>query len=117
MQVLFVNPARSGQGTVPLNIPILTSILRRAGHGVRLFDFSEIEDYVRALTGDREYQFQAVKRILIYLWGGVYANVTELARENYRADAVRELEKFLRLSPKAPEKARVDSVLAKLKQP
>jgi tetratricopeptide (TPR) repeat protein len=40
-----------------------------------------------------------------------------LARENYRADAIRELEKFLRLSPKAPEKARVDSVLARLKQP
>ncbi len=40
-----------------------------------------------------------------------------LARENYRADAVRELETFLRLSPLAPEKARVDSVLGRLKQP
>jgi tetratricopeptide (TPR) repeat protein len=40
-----------------------------------------------------------------------------LAGENYRAEAVRELEKFIRLSPKAPEKARVDSVLARLKQP
>ena len=40
-----------------------------------------------------------------------------LAGENYRAEAIRELEEFLRLSPKAPEKARVDSVLTRLKQP
>jgi len=39
-----------------------------------------------------------------------------LARENYRAEAQKELEMFLRLSPKAPEKAQVDSVLAGLKR-
>ena len=46
------------------------------------FRFSNIEDYVRAITGDREYQCQAVKHIMIYLWGGGYKNVAELAREN-----------------------------------
>lgn len=48
------------------------------------FDFSEVEDYVRALTGDRDYQYDAIKEILIYLWGGTYKSVTDLAKENYR---------------------------------
>jgi len=39
-----------------------------------------------------------------------------LAAESYRAEAIKELEKFLRLSPQAPEKAGVDSMLARLKQ-
>ena len=39
---------------------------------VELFDFSEVEDYVLTLTGEREYQFNAIKEILIYLWGGAY---------------------------------------------
>jgi len=47
------------------------------------FRFSDIEDYVRAVTGGREYQFQAVKHTMIYLWGGGYENVTDLAKENF----------------------------------
>jgi tetratricopeptide (TPR) repeat protein len=39
-----------------------------------------------------------------------------LARENYRAEAQKELEAFLRFSPKAPEKAQVDSMLALLRK-
>ncbi|MEE8160463.1 MAG: hypothetical protein V3T61_02375 [Acidobacteriota bacterium] len=37
---------------------------------VTLFDFSDVEEYVRALAGGRRYQFDAIKRLLIYLWGG-----------------------------------------------
>ena len=48
------------------------------------FNFSEIEEYVRELTGSREYQYDAIKRIMIYLWGGAYKSVVELAEENYR---------------------------------
>ncbi|RLB74571.1 MAG: hypothetical protein DRH03_00730 [Deltaproteobacteria bacterium] len=48
------------------------------------FRFSEIEDYVLALTGNREYQFQAIKQTMIYLWGGGYPDVTALALENFR---------------------------------
>lgn len=71
---------------------------------VTRFDFSEVEEYVRALTGDREYQYDAVKRILIYLWGGTYKSVTDLARENYRKkSAIQQRfhseEHFLRLLP------------------
>ena len=70
------------------------------------FDFSEVEEYVRALTGDRDYQYEAIKRILIYLWGGIYENVTDLARENFRnpkKTAIQQRfhseEHFLRLLP------------------
>ena len=47
------------------------------------FRFSDIEDYVRAVTGGREYQYQAIKHTMIYLWGGGYKNVTFLAKENF----------------------------------
>lgn len=47
------------------------------------FRFSEIEDYVRELVGDREYQFQAIKEIMTYLWGGGYNSVSDLAKENF----------------------------------
>ena len=36
------------------------------------FNFSEIEDYMRELVGSRYYQYDAIKQIMIYLWGGGY---------------------------------------------
>jgi len=46
------------------------------------FRFSDIEDYVRAVSGGREYQYQAIKQTMIYLWGEGYKDVAELALEN-----------------------------------
>jgi type III restriction enzyme len=68
------------------------------------FDFSEVEEYVLALTGDRDYQYKAIKDILIYLWGGAYASLAELAKENYRRKpAIQQRfhseEHFLRMLP------------------
>jgi type III restriction enzyme len=48
------------------------------------FDFSEVEDYISALAGGREYQFEAIKNTLIYLWGGIYKDITDLARKNFK---------------------------------
>jgi len=48
------------------------------------FSFSEIEDYVRELVGSRDYQYDAIKQIMIYLWGGSYKSISELGRENYK---------------------------------
>lgn len=48
------------------------------------FDFSEIEDYVRELAGDRDYQYDAVKQVMIYLWGGAYGTIVDLAKENLK---------------------------------
>ncbi len=47
------------------------------------FRFSEIEDYVRAVSGGREYQYQAIKHVMIYLWGAGYMDVAALAMENF----------------------------------
>ncbi|MBW2114815.1 MAG: DEAD/DEAH box helicase family protein [Deltaproteobacteria bacterium] len=47
------------------------------------FNFSEIEDYVRELVGSRDYQYDAIKQVMIYLWGGGYKSITDLGRENY----------------------------------
>ena len=48
------------------------------------FNFSEIEDYVRELVGSRDYQYDAIKRVMIYLWGGGYKSITDLGKENYQ---------------------------------
>ena len=48
------------------------------------FDFSEIEDYVRELAGSRDYQYHAIKQIMIYLWGGAYRSIVDLAEENLK---------------------------------
>jgi type III restriction enzyme len=46
-------------------------------------DWSLVEDFVRALTGDRDYQYQAIKTVMMYLWGGAYNTVQDLARESW----------------------------------
>ena len=47
------------------------------------FDFSEVEDFDRELVGTREYQYKTIKEVLIYLWGGRYKDISQLAKENY----------------------------------
>jgi hypothetical protein len=44
------------------------------------FNFSDIEDYVRDLVGSRDYQYKAIKQIMIYLWGGVIIALQILER-------------------------------------
>lgn len=48
------------------------------------FDFKDIEDYVKELTGSRGYQFDAIKKTLVYLWGGRWKDLNQLATENFR---------------------------------
>lgn len=50
---------------------------------IEKFDFSEIQDYVRELAGSRDYQYEAIRNILIYLWGGKYKNLYELAEKSW----------------------------------
>ena len=68
------------------------------------FDFSEVEDFIQELAGGRQFQFNAIKQILIYLWGGSYKDVSQLAKENYKKkDAIQQRfqseENFLRHLP------------------
>ncbi len=48
------------------------------------FSFSDIEEYVSELVGSRDYQYDAIKQIMIYLWGGSYKNIAELGKENFK---------------------------------
>ncbi|MCG2740779.1 MAG: DEAD/DEAH box helicase family protein [Syntrophaceae bacterium] len=69
-----------------------------------LFDFREVEEYVKALTGSRTYQYDAIRRTMIYLWGGGYKNLRQLAAENFkRKQSIQERffteENFLRHLP------------------
>lgn len=54
------------------------------------FRFADIEDYVRALTSGREYQYNAIKEVMTYLWGGSYKTIEDLARENWKRPHIRE---------------------------
>ncbi|MBW2606922.1 MAG: DEAD/DEAH box helicase family protein [Deltaproteobacteria bacterium] len=47
------------------------------------FNFSEIEEYVRELVGSRDYQYDSINQIMIYLWGGSYKSITDLGKENF----------------------------------
>ncbi len=47
------------------------------------FSFSDIEEYVSELVGSRNYQYKAIKQVMIYLWGGGYRNITDLGKENF----------------------------------
>lgn len=68
------------------------------------FNFSDIEDYVREIVGSRDYQYDAIKQVMIYLWGGSYMSISELGRENYKQKLQIQQrfgteENFLRLLP------------------
>lgn len=53
MKVLLVNPSHAGQGNIPVNLPILTAILRETGHSVRVFDFTNYAAF-QPHAADRE---------------------------------------------------------------
>jgi len=69
-----VNKINLSDHTLDINI-------RRCNY--QKFDFSEVEDFVRELTGSRDFQYNSIREAMIYLWGGVYKDVTQLGKENY----------------------------------
>lgn len=52
------------------------------------WDESRYEAFIDELCGDREYQKEAVRTALRYLLGGEYANLRELAKENFDQNPV-----------------------------
>ncbi len=67
-----------------INLSQHTLDISTSGVDISKFDFSEIEDFVREISNGREYQYQAIKNIMIYLWGGKYNSVLDLAKQNYQ---------------------------------
>lgn len=55
------------------------------------YDYSTLnlndwQDYLDCLCGDREYQKDAIKSVLIYLLSGKYSSINDLVVENYNAN-------------------------------
>ncbi|TSA27264.1 hypothetical protein D4R71_02410 [bacterium] len=48
-----------------------------------IFDINKYEGFLDALCGEREYQKKAIRNTLLYLMGGNYNNLSQLAEENY----------------------------------
>jgi len=72
------------QKAVRLNLSEHTLDINERKCNYDLFDFKEVEEYVKAIAGSRDYQFEAIKKTLIYLWGGGYKSLEHLAKENYK---------------------------------
>jgi len=72
------------QKTIKLNLSEHTLDINERKCNLELFDFSEIEDFVREIAGTRDYQYEAIKNTLIYLWGGEYKNLEQLGKENFK---------------------------------
>src|SRR5437667_6189702 len=52
----------------------------------RVWDETKYEAFLDELCGEREYQKEAIRTTLRYLLGGRYANLRELAKENFDAN-------------------------------
>ncbi len=51
-----------------------------------VFDINKYEGFFDALCGEREYQKEAIRNTLLYLLGGNYPNLSQLAEENYHSN-------------------------------
>jgi type III restriction enzyme len=69
---------------IRLNLSEHTLDINERKCDIERFNFKEVEEYVKALTGSRTYQYEAIKKTLIYLWGGSYRNLEQLAKENFK---------------------------------
>lgn len=77
--------------TEKLNLSEHTLDINTRKFDIEFFDYSEIEEFVNVLCGNRQYQIDAIKQIMTYLWGGGYKDLTELAKENFkRKDSIRQ---------------------------
>lgn len=51
-----------------------------------IIDLNDWQDYLDCLCGDREYQKEAIRTVLIYLLSGKYSSINDLVVENYNAN-------------------------------
>jgi len=94
MRILFINPSRAGQGQIPLNIPILISVTKLAGHEVRLFDFTDYEvfegakQYESVFFKPADFDFSSINedRRKFYCDDPLAPNGLELKKTDYLED-------------------------------
>jgi type III restriction enzyme len=50
------------------------------------FDISKYEDFIAELCSDREYQIEAIRKVIKFFLSGEYKNVEDLIRENFKTN-------------------------------
>jgi type III restriction enzyme len=79
--------------------------VNRRKYSVEKLDLVELDEFIRELAGSRDYEYHAIRDIMIYLWGGSYDSVINLAEENWEVkDVIRDRfhgnkDRFLRTLP------------------
>jgi len=53
-------------------------------YSVDKLDLEELDDYIKALAGSRDYEYEAIRLIMKYLWGESYESIIDLAEENWK---------------------------------
>ena len=53
---------------------------------VNNFDISKYEDFIEELCGEREYQKEAIRKVIKLFLSGEYKNIAELVRENFKTN-------------------------------
>jgi len=94
MKILFLNPSRDGSADIPLNLPILISLLKNNNHEVRLFDLADylvFEDKANERIFFKEAKFdpEKVRNDRKAHYKDAYGDVvtgSELKHSDYRDD-------------------------------
>lgn len=61
-------------------------VLRLKPHDPRRWDETRYEEFLDVLCGSREYQKEAIRRVLSYWLGGKYESLRQLAEENFESN-------------------------------
>jgi type III restriction enzyme len=62
--------------------------INRQRYNVDQLDLIGLDDFIRELSGTRQYEYDSIRDILIYLWGGGYNSILDLAVENWNSKKV-----------------------------
>lgn len=98
MNILFLYPCRAGQGNIPINVPLLISILKKEGHKVKLFDLTDYtifndKSYEKIFFKEAEYNEELLLKDRTNFYGNKNLG-TNLKDTNYIDDFNTLIEEF-----------------------
>jgi type III restriction enzyme len=71
-----------------------SDLVLRLSKKVDNYDISKYEDFISELCGEREYQADAIRKVIRLFLSGEYKNIEELIRENFKKSAA--IQEFFR---------------------
>jgi len=63
-----------------------SDLVLRLSEKANNFDISKYEDFIEELCGEREYQKEAIRKVVKLFLSGEYKNIEELVRENFKTN-------------------------------